>query len=517
MNYLITKQILLFLFCRLLPTACRLPPVACRLRHQFAQGSAHGDRDGGEGAQGRPQLHQVAGGGHAGALGDAVDGALHIAHLAERLAQLGAHECLVHAAGHSGLAGLERGQVEQGLGDPAAQQARTHRRAGAVENVHQGGLAARGGTLQQLQVAPGLRVEEHKAAGGIDPQAAELGGLVALGLVDILEQGTGGAGGQGPVVEAEGRQRVDAQLAQQRLLGGLGIPAPSGPGRHVALGPPGIAGLVEAASNPLVGQQQVALALGHRGQVLGEAGLGGGQLGQAQAHIVGDENLGDLEPREFAVELGGGPLAAKLDCGKLAGTQVGVGQANPLALDHCGGQIVIGRGGEHRGVNDRAGGDHPDDLAVDHLALKVAGGRLLDAAGEDRLRAGIAARRLGLAELLGNRDPVATAHQVVHVALDRVVGHAGHRREELLLIFRQALIDGEILAGEGDVEQFGDQLGVIVKGLVKVTEAKEQDRVGGLGLQLAVLAVPLVDLYLGHEDSSRFLFRQPCGSAANTR
>jgi hypothetical protein len=55
-----------------------------------------------------------------------------------------------------------------------------------------------------------------------------------------------------------------------------------------------------------------------------------------------------------------------------------------------------------------------------------------------------------------------------------------------------ALFGGIFFARQGYIEQFSDELGIIVEGFVKVAQAIEQDGFGLLGFEFLKLAVPFV-------------------------
>ena len=120
-----------------------------------------------------------------------------------------------------------RAPIGLGLGErlleAAAEQAGPHRRPGAVEELGQAGPAAQ--RLQQLEVAPGRRVEAHQVAAlpGDDPEQARLqGDAGALAVAEDRSRGTdphrhllepeteeaGGAGRRGePLGRPAGRRR----------------------------------------------------------------------------------------------------------------------------------------------------------------------------------------------------------------------------------------------------------------------------------------------------------------------
>ncbi len=51
--------------------------------------------------------------------------------------------------------------------------------------------------------------------------------------------------------------------------------------------------------------------------------------------------------------------------------------------------------------------------------------------------------------------------------------------------------------GQRHAKQPGDQLGVIVEGLVEIAQPVEQDGIGAGGLQLAILHIPFIEIEVG--------------------
>ena len=111
---------------------------------------------------------------------------------------------------------------------------------------------------------------------------------------------------------------------------------------------------------------------------------------------------------------------------------------------------VVRRAGEVGRVGERAGRDHPHDVAPQEL-LALA----------------------GALELLADRDLLAGLDQPGDVAVRRVVRNAGHRRA--------------LARGQRDRQQARAQLGVLEEQLVEVAEAEQQQVVGEPALQLPVL------------------------------
>ena len=129
------------------------------------------------------------------------------------------------------------------------------------------------------------------------------------------------------------------------------------------------------------------------------------------------------------------------------------GQADRIA-GRNGGQVVALAGIEQGVVGDRAGRDDPRHFALDQSL-----------------------GQLGIFDLFADGGPEAGGDQLGQVAFQLVVGKAGHGRAVLALVAR----------GEGQVEHAGGGLGVLVKHLVEVAHAKQQQGVGACPLGLLVL------------------------------
>src|SRR5690606_4258526 len=110
---------------------------------------------------------------------------------------------------------------------------------------------------------------------------------------------------------------------------------------------------------------------------------------------------------------------------------------------------------EERGVGQRAGRDDPHDLARD----RPLAGR-------------------GVADLLADRDGFAEPDQPREVRLDGMHRHARHRNRHAVRL---------AAPGERDVDQLRRTAGVVIKELVKVPHAVEEQHVGVLGLDGQVL------------------------------
>ena len=112
------------------------------------------------------QTHHIAWGRDADPLYHAVHGALHVADLLEGVTY-GVPAQGVADVRCDGIEALvDRRDIEERLGHPAPQQARSHGGTGLIQHAYQ-----RPGTVvhavEELEIAAGLRIEEHHRARGI--------------------------------------------------------------------------------------------------------------------------------------------------------------------------------------------------------------------------------------------------------------------------------------------------------------------------------------------------------------
>ncbi len=163
--------------------------------------------------------------------------------------------------------------------------------------------------------------------------------------------------------------------------------------------------------------------------------------------------------------------------GEVAGRDVGMRQSAVLACDHKGGQVVVAGRIQQTGLDDCAGRDHPDDLARDQAV--------------DRLAAG----------LLTDRDMVAVLDQTRDIGVDCVKRDAGHRHTTRAVLVHVGP------AGQDDLEVARDRLGVIVEGLVKIAQPKEEDRTRVSALDLQILPTQRRRLMfgIGHVQLNSFI------------
>ena len=152
------------------------------------------------------------------ALAAAVRPPLQVAKPAQQLAHLGPQHAVPGESLDRVQAPLERGDVEQGLPEPAAQKTPSHGREGLVEHPEQrASRRAAPDAFRQLEVAPGRLVQRHKLAKAISAQAGDLGQSVFLCFLEVLQQRAGRPGRQWLVLDAVADQRCGAEVSQQRF------------------------------------------------------------------------------------------------------------------------------------------------------------------------------------------------------------------------------------------------------------------------------------------------------------
>ena len=326
------------------------------------------------------------------------------------------------------MSGAYRRLVAQRPGQPAAQEPTAHGGGGVVQHPGQGVLGAAGQALGQLQVAAGGGVQDHCRLPVLRGQAAQVGEGGALGVADILEQAAGR-----PHCQAQGRTAEAAEVAGAELFA-------QGPLPTVRVEVPGRTAGQAPVQAPLQtqGLRQAA--------VLGQQDLGG-----PQAHQFAPQRLQglDLQDREAPTrQLQGGQTVAGPSCVRIAAL---------IAMD------VLGNG------------DQQVLLALVEQGLVGQGPRCDDAAHLPLDRS------LGLGRVTdlladGHRDPL--AHQPGQVALGRMIRHPGHR---------DRLSGRGPTLGEGDVQQCGRALRVLVEQFVEVAHAEEQQHPRVLRLEAQVL------------------------------
>ena len=140
---------------------------------------------------------------------------------------------------------------------------------------------------------------------------------------------------------------------------------------------------------------------------------------------------------------------------KLAGAKLGGGQAHLLVLGADGSEVIVLADLEQGFVGERSGGDDPHNFAPNH-ALGLA----------------------GVFDLFADGHFVAGFDQARQISLEGVIGDAG--QGDGVLAFAAG--------GQGQAQDAGGGLGVVVEHLIEVAHAEEQDGIGHLRLLVGVLA-----------------------------
>ena len=187
------------------------------------------------------------------------------------------------------------------------------------------------------------------------------------------------------------------------------------------------------------------------------------------------------ETAQLVEDMGLG-LSGVVGAAKLAGRHVAEGHAALVAAEKDRGDVVAAPLLQHGALRHGAGGDDADDLPL-HQALGQ--GRIL--------------------HLLADGHFIALGDQARNIGLGAVVGHAAHGRALL------RVLDVPVPGRQRQVQLPRGELGVIVKHLIKIPQAEEEQAVGMLLLDLQIL--PFHGGQLCHKDTSGFSLYQALGSA----
>ncbi|MCY1292390.1 hypothetical protein D9M70_416140 [compost metagenome] len=319
----------------------------------------------------------------------------------------------------------------------------------AVQQAVNGVLAGfQHGAIAQRAIQPAA--QQAAAHGGLAAIDHRLQGIVAAaGKVDVqLQVAAAGSIEDHGVVDALMAQA--AQVGQGGALGFLGV------AQQAAGGADGQGQGLAAESLEVLYPELLAQALLRRVavEVPGRAATHATALlrGKALGPVVGDQQFGRVEAFKFGQE---GLPALDLLHAEAAAGDVQHRQAEQALVAQHGSQQVVAALIEQRFVADGAGSDDAHHLA---LHRPLAGGRVAD--------------------LLADHHRLAELDQFGQVALHRVEGNAGHGNG-----LARRLAPG----GQGDVEELGGLLGVLVEDLVEVAHAVEHQLVRVLVLQPPVL------------------------------
>ena len=205
---------------------------------------------------------------------------------------------------------------------PAAQQAPTHGCHRAVEHAQQGIAGITVDTRVQFQVAAGGGVHRDRLAGGFHRDRSQVRQALLLGFLDIAEQGAGGGGGTGLVIDTEAAQIVQLEEVQQLAAAAVRVEQPRRTAAH--------AGALAQELRPVL--------------------------------LVGHQQLGRLQPCQLGFQ---GVVGFHLVDQEAATGQVGPGQAVALLATRQRHQQGVAALVQQRFVGDRAGGDDAHHLAFD--------------------------------------------------------------------------------------------------------------------------------------------------------
>ena len=252
---------------------------------------------------------------------DAREDALEVADAAQDLAQA-VMAALVDQCLDRLLAPPQHVAIAQRAMQPAAQQARAHRRDRAVEHAEQGELAVAARMRVEFEVAPGRRIHRDGRVGGFERHAGQVRQRGLLRFLDVAEQGARGGDRKRPALAAEAREIARTEEAREFALG---------------------CGRIEMPGRALAQPRQRSDDDG-------------------PDDVFRDQGLGRRQPREF----GGqrfriGDFAEQ----EAARRQVQVGESIARAAGRDRQQQVVATFLEQRRVGHRARRDHPHDLALD--------------------------------------------------------------------------------------------------------------------------------------------------------
>jgi hypothetical protein len=161
--------------------------------------------------------------------------------------------------------------------------------------------------------------------------------------------------------------------------------------------------------------------------------------------FVGDDDFSRLQTLDFALQLILRVVAVELGNGELACGDVTIRKSCLIALRRQTREIVVAFRFEHGGFDDGTGRDHAHDLALHESVLRL------------------------VTRLLADGNLVPFGDKARDVILGGVVWHTCHRDA---FAFR----DGA--RGQHQIEFAGDELRVVVKRLVEIAQAKEDDDMG---------------------------------------
>ena len=249
-------------------------------------------------------------------------------------------------------------------------QPRAHRRARLIQQPQQrAALFAVAQRADELQVGDGGVVEHHRLPFFDEAHAVDDAESVLLRLAQVFDQGAAGGDDGGEFGDAEGLERLTAQLLQQVLFGVTGRKRP----RHIA----------------------------GKGRQRPQSG---GALGAEQHPVVADD-LGGRELHQIFQTGRKRIFPRKIAGAEFARGDVCPGERTGAALAEGAGDVVVLLFVEEVFFDEGARGDDADDVSLHH-----------------------AAARGGLGELFADGDLFAEGHEAGDIVVGRVVRDAAHGR-----------------------------------------------------------------------------------------
>ena len=144
-----------------------------------------------------------------------------VAHVFQQTAEFLQQLFVAGEIPHNVVAVVQCDTVEYGHRQPASQQTGTHRRAAAVQHIHQRHSVAARVTLEYFQVADGEAVHPDELAFFDSGDAADIAEAGVLRLFEVHQKRTGSAEGQRIRVDAEAFEAACAELLFEPFFGGL--------------------------------------------------------------------------------------------------------------------------------------------------------------------------------------------------------------------------------------------------------------------------------------------------------
>ena len=209
--------------------------------------------------------------------------------------------------------------IQQRLFDPAAQETSAHCGRCSVDQVQEGSFFSASQTFRQFQVPSGVLIQQHGPSVFSKANVPDMLQGILLGFVQVFDQRASGAGCLFPVIQSDGCQIGQSEVAAQGFLGVVRL-------EPVAWLPADIRAF--RAEKALKGIRIVADDL-HR--------MDPADLGPQQVHL-------------------------RLHHVKLAGGYIRIGETGLFPVDADAHQEIVGFVFQHGRIRDRSRRDHPDHI-----------------------------------------------------------------------------------------------------------------------------------------------------------